>query len=189
MSYIQNAGAFLITSIVGFFICIFLLRAMLIACGAGFYEPVVRFVYQVTNRVITPLRSFVPRWRRVELASLLVAWVLALIGLALIVTLFGVHISVAGLLLRALVDTLDWAVLIQLIAIFALCVLSFIPSMRYDSNFQLLTLFSGPITRPFRRLLPPIGGMDFSLWLASIALILVRMLVLTPLTDLAQHLS
>src|SRR5512141_2061799 len=121
MSYLQNAGAFLITSIFGFFICIFLLRAMLIACGAGFYEPVVRFVYQVTNRVV-------PRWRRLELVSLLVAWLLALIGLSFIVALFGVHISVAGLLLRALVDTLDWAVLIQLVAIFALCVLSFIPS-------------------------------------------------------------
>jgi YggT family protein len=189
MSYLQNAGAFLITSIFGFLICLFLLRAMLIAVGAGFYEPVCRFVYQLTNRVVTPLRGFIPRWRRVELASLLIAWLLALIGLTLIVVLFGVPISVPGLLLRALVDTLDWALLIELIAIFALCVLSFIPSVRHDSNFQLLTLFTNPIARPFRRLLPPIGGLDFSLWLASIALILVRMLVIAPLSDLAQHLS
>jgi YggT family protein len=189
MSYLQNAGAFLITSIFGFLICLFLLRAMLIAVGAGFYEPVCRFVYQLTNRVVTPLRGFIPRWRRVELASLLIAWLLALIGLTLIVVLFGVPISVPGLLLHALVDTLDWALLIELIAIFALCVLSFIPSVRHDSNFQLLTLFTNPIARPFRRLLPPIGGLDFSLWLASIALILVRMLVIAPLGDFAQHLS
>ena len=188
MSYLQNAGAFLITSLFGFFICIFLLRAMLIGVGAGFYEPVCRFVYQLTNPVITPLRGFVPRWRRVEFASLLVAWLLALVGLALIVALFGVPIGVTGLLLRALNDTLDWAILIQLVAIFALCVLSFIPSVRHDSNFQLLTLFTNPIARPFRRLVPPLAGMDFSLWFASIALILVRMLVLTPLTDLAQRL-
>lgn len=188
MSYLQNAGAFLITSLFGFFICIFLLRAMLIGVGAGFYEPVCRFVYQLTNPVITPLRGFIPRWRRVEFSSLLVAWLLALAGLALIVAVFGVHISMAGLLLRALVDMADWAVLIELVAIFALCVLSFVP-MRHDSNVHLLTLFTNPIARPFRRLVPPLAGMDFSLWLASIALILVRMLVLTPLTDLAQHLA
>jgi YggT family protein len=189
MSYLQNAGAFLITSIFGFFICIFLLRAMLIAVGAGFYEPVCRFVYQLTNHVITPLRGIIPRWRRVELASLLVAWLLALLSLVLLVALFGAHIGIAGLLLRALVDTLDWAILIEIFAIVALCILSFIPSVRHDSNFQLLTLFTNPIARPFRRLLPPLGGLDFSLWLATIALILVRMLVLAPLTDLAQHLS
>jgi uncharacterized protein YggT (Ycf19 family) len=41
------------------------------------------------------------------------------------------------------------------------------------------------VVRPFRRLIPPLAGMDFSCWFASIALILVQMLVLAPLADFA----
>jgi YggT family protein len=44
-----------------------------------------------------------------------------------------------------------------------------------------------PVVRPFRRVLPPFGGFDFSLTLAMIALILVQMLVIAPLNDLAAH--
>ena len=52
---------------------------------------------------------------------------------------------------------------------------------------QLLVQCTEPVVRPFRRLLPPLAGMDFSCWFASIALILVQMLVLAPLADLAAH--
>ena len=84
--------------------------------------------------------------------------------------------------------TLDWILLIELSAIIIYCILSYIPSARYDSNFRLLAQFVEPVVRPFRRLIPPLGGMDFSCWFASIALILVRMLVIAPLTDLSQRL-
>jgi YggT family protein len=188
MPYLQNAGVFLIQTIVGFFVVVFLLRAMLIAVGASFYEPVCRFVYQLTNPVITPLRRFVPRWRNIEIASLLIAFVIIVLEWVLFVSLFGVPLGTSGLLLRALIDLLDWAILIELVAIFGFCILSFFPGVRYDSNFRLLAQFTDPVVRPFRRFVPQLGGLDFSCWFASIALILVRMVVIAPLTDLAQHL-
>jgi len=188
MPYLQNAGVFLIQTIVGFFVVVFLLRTMLIAVGASFYEPVCRFVYQLTNPVITPLRRFVPRWRNVEIASLLVAFVIIALEWMLFVALFGVPLGAGGLALRALIYLLDWVILIQLVAIFGLCILSFFPAARYDSNFRLLAQFTDPVVRPFRRLLPPLGGFDFSCWFASLALILARMLVIAPLADLAQRL-
>ncbi len=189
MGYLQNAGAFLITSLFGFFICVFIVRTMLIAIGASFNEPVCRFVYQLTNPVITPIRSLIPRWRRIELASLLAAWLLCLIELVLLVAIFGLHIGVTGLLLHALVDLADWAILIQLVAIIAYCVLSFFPGVRYDENFALLARFIDPVVRPFRRLIPAMGGMDLSCWAATIVLILVRMLIIAPLTDFASRLA
>ena len=188
MAYLLNAGTFLIQTLFGFFIVVFLLRVMLIAINAPFNQPICRFVYQLTNPLVTPLRRFVPRWRRIELASLLIAWLLALLELALLAVLFGAHLGVTGALLRALIDTADWTLLILLVAIFALCVLSFIPALRHDPNMRLLTQFTEPVVRPFRRLLPPLGGMDFSFWIAAIALILVRMLVIAPLADLALRL-
>jgi len=189
MPYVQNAGVFLIQTMAGFFVVIFLLRTMLIAVGASFYEPVCRFVYQLTNTVITPMRRFIPRWRNIELASLLVALAIILIEWLLFLVLFGAPLGAGGLLLRVPIDLLDWVILIELAAIFGFCILSFFPAARYDSNFRLLAQFTDPVVRPFRRLLPPLGGLDFSCWFASIALILVRMLIVAPLADLSQHLG
>ena len=187
MNYLANAATFLIQTAFGFFIGLFLVRMILIAAGASFYEPICRFVYQLTNPVITPLRRFVPRWRRIELASLLIAFVLILIELALFAVISGRDVGVPGLLVRALVSLLDWLILIELIAIFVRCLLSFVVSEYYNLSMQLLVQCTEPIVRPFRRILPALGGLDFSCWFASIALILAQMLIVAPLADFAAR--
>lgn len=187
MSYLQNAGVFLIQTLFGFFIAMFVVRALLIAIAAPFTEPVCRFVYQFTNPVVMPLRNVIPRWRRIDFSSLLVAWLIAAVEFALLVTLIGAPISIGGVLLRALVDVFDWIILLEIVAILAVCVMSFIPSMRFDSNYSLLLRLTDPVVRPFRRFIPSLGGMDFSYGFASIALVLLRMLVIAPLTDLASR--
>lgn len=185
MSYLANAAVFLIRTTFGFFIALFLVRMILIAAGASFYEPVCRFVYQLTNPVITPLRRFVPRWRRIEIASLLVAFALTLIEFGLFAMIAGAAAGVGGIVLRALVELLDWLIWIELIAIFVRCILSFVVSEYYNSNMQLLVQCTEPVVRPFRRILPPLGGLDFSCWFASIALVLAQMLIVAPLADYA----
>jgi len=188
MPYLQNAGVFLIQTIFGFFIVMFVLRLLLIAIGAPFNQPLCRFVYLFTNPATMPLRKVIPRWRRLEFSSLLIAWLLALLELFVFAAMFGAGLSAGGLLLRAAVDTLDWIVLIELVAIFGYCILSFFPGAQYDSNYRLLAQLVEPVVRPFRKLLPPMGGLDFSCWFAAIALVLVRMLVVAPLADFALRL-
>lgn len=187
MNYFANAAAFLIQTTFGFFIVLFLARMLLIAVGASFYEPICRFVYQLTNPIITPLRRFVPRWRNVEIASLLVAYVLVLIELGLFAAISGAAIGIGGLLLRALVSILDWLIWIELIALFARGILSFVASEYSNSNMQLLVRCTEPVMRPFRRVLPPMAGFDFSLTLAMIVLVLAQILIIAPLNDLAAH--
>ena len=187
MSYLANAAIFLIRTAFGFFIALFLVRMILIAAGASFYEPICRFVYQLTNPVITPLRRFVPRWRRVELASLLVAFALVLIELGLFGLIAGASISPIGLVVRALVDLLDWLIWIELIALFARGLLSFVVNEYYNSNMQLLVQCTDPVVQPFRRIIRPVGGLDFSLAFAMIALILAQMLLVAPLMDFAAR--
>jgi len=187
MSYFANAATFLIQTVFGFFIGLFLIRMLLLAVGASFYEPVCRFVYQLTNPVITPLRRHVPRGRRIELASLLVAFVLILVESGVFLLIGGAGVSATGFLLRGLVGLLGWLIWIELIAIFVRCILSFVVSEYSNSNMELLVQFTEPVVRPFRRILPPLAGLDFSCWFASIALILAQMLILAPLSDLAAR--
>jgi YggT family protein len=112
-----------------------------------------------------------------------------LLQLVLLIALLGASANPAGVLLRALVDTLDWALVIQLAAIFVRCIVSFFAPAQHNPNMQLLEQVTEPVVRPFRRLVPPLAGLDFSCWFASIALVLIRMLVLAPLGDFALHLT
>lgn len=185
MPYLANAGQFLLQTLFGFFIVVFLLRVLLIAINAPFNQPICRFVYLFTNPVTMPLRGLIPRWRRLEISSLLIAWLLVLLELIVFALLFGFALSAVGFALRAAAELLDWIVLIELVAIFAFCLLSFIPNAHYDANFRLIAAVVEPVVRPFRRILPPLGGLDFSCWLAMIALILVRLLIVAPLADAA----
>jgi len=187
MSYLQNAGVFLIQTLFGFFIVMFLARALLIAISAPFTDPICRFVYQFTNPAVMPLRNAIPRWRRVDFASLLIAWLIAILELVCLFAVVGFHLSVAGTLVHALVDLLDWLILIEIVVMFAVSVMSFIPSMRYNGNYSLLMRVTDPVVRPFRRVIPPMAGMDFSFFAATIVLILIRMLVVAPLTDLTAR--
>ena len=122
-----------------------------------------------------------------DFASLLVAWLLAVFELVCLFGVVGAHLSVPGTVLRALVDLLDWLMLIEIVVMLGVCVMSFIPSMRYDGNYSLLLRITDPVVRPFRRVIPPMAGMDFSFFAASIVLILIRMLVIAPLTDLTTR--
>jgi YggT family protein len=187
MGYLVNAAVFLIQTFFEFFIGILLIRTVLIAVNASFYDPICQFIYKLSNPLITALRRFVPRWRKIEIASLLAALVLALIEVVLVGILTGARFSPAGWLLGSLVTVLNIAVWILFWAILIRCVLSFVVSEHYNSTAQLLVQFTEPFVRPFRRLLPSMGGMDFSCWFASLALILVRLLVIAPLADLVAR--
>jgi len=182
-----NNTAYLIDVFFGLMIGVFLIRTMLIAVNASFYSPICQFVYKLTNPVIAPIRRFLPRAGKIETASLTVAFVLALIELALLTFAVGAPFSPVGWLLGAVVTLLSIAVWIAFWALLIRAVLSFFSDERHHPNAQVLAQVTEPIVRPFRRVIPPAGGMDFSFLLASFALVLVRIIVIAPLADLAAR--
>ena len=46
-----------------------------------------------------------------------------------------------------------------------------------------------PVLKPFRRLIPNVGGLDFSPMVLLLAITLARVLVAKPLLDLGLHLA
>jgi YggT family protein len=187
MSYFLNAAVFLIQTLFDSAIGVFLVRAMLIFAGASFQDPICQFVYRLTNPVLAPLHKFVPRWGKVEIASLLVAFALALIELALLSRLQWMPFSLAGFPLIAFVAVVAIALWIMLWTILIRCVLSFFVNPDHNAITRLLVQFTEPVVRPFR-VLPALGGLDFSCWFASLAILLARYLILAPLADLAARL-
>ena len=59
------------------------------------------------------------------------------------------------------------------------CLLSWFPNIRwYDQPFKTLDMVVQPIIAPFRRLIPPIGNIDFSPMIALFVVQGVRMLLM-----------
>jgi YggT family protein len=188
MPYLLNAAAFLIQTVFDFLIGVFLVRAMLIAVSAAFYDPICQFVYKLTNPLVAPIRRFLPRVGKIETASLAIAVALALVESILFAAMAGLSHGPLGWLLGAVASVLGIAVWIAFWALLIRAVLSFFTNEHQHPNMRVLVQITEPIVRPFRRLLPQLGGLDFSFLAASVALVLVRLLVIAPLADLAARL-
>jgi YggT family protein len=71
--------------------------------------------------------------------------------------------------------------LMQLL-IFIWCLISWFPNInRYEQPFRTLDRIVEPIILPFRRIIPPIGGIDLSPMVAVMALQLLEYLMRTVL--------
>lgn len=188
MSYLLEALSFLIGLAFGAVATLFLLRLLAEATRADFNNPMSQFLYRYTNPVLAPLRRVLPNWRRINLAAVLLLWLLMLLRRAIGYVLFGVAPNVLGLLVLGLADLLDFVLLTYLILIFVWSLLSFFPLDQRHPVLRLVGSLVGPVLRPLRGKLVA-GGIDFSPWVAMIVLVLLRILVAAPLAALGTQLT
>ena len=143
-----------------------------------FGNPVGRFVFALTNWLVLPLRRIMPSKGRVDLASLLGAFLILLAQFGLLWLLMGGTSSLAVLPLLALFGLARLVIsgLIGLVIVYA--ILSWVQS---DSPLvDVIGRLCAPVLRPFRRFIPLVGGIDLSP-LALLVLLQVAAIVLNYL--------
>jgi YggT family protein len=188
VSYLANALALLIQLAFGALATLFLLRVMAEACRADFHNPLSQFVYRYTNPVVAPLRRVLPNWRRVNLAAVLVTWLVLLIERALLFALSGLFPALPGLLLLAVADLLDFALVFYLVLVFAWSLMGLFQVDRYHPVLRLADALVAPLLRPLRGRLVA-GGLDFGPWAVMIVLMLARILVVGPIAGVGMRLA
>jgi len=78
-------------------------------------------------------------------------------------------------MLTQLLISLYYAVKIYIWILIARCLLSWFPNVEwYKQPFKALNALTEPLMAPFRRLIPPIGGMDLSPIILFFALSLLQ---------------
>lgn len=189
MLYLASAGQILITFVFGTLIAIVVARVLLQLVRANFYNPICQFLYKLTNPLLIPLHRAVPNWRNLDIAGVLLAWLLCALEWFLLLTLAGRMPGTAGLALVALGELVDFALVFVFAVILVRAVLSFLSVERSNPVVPLLYQLSEPVLRPFRRFMPALGGIDFSPALAGLALMLARVLVAMPLRDFGLQLA
>ena len=148
MGYLANAGQLLINFAFGAMIALVVLRVLLQLVRANFYNPVCQFLYKLTNPVLIPLRKLIPSWRTLDIAGVLLAWLLTAIKLALLYALAGPSLGVAGLAVMAFADLIDFVLLLYLGLILVRVLLSFVSVERSNPIVPLVIQLTDPVLRP-----------------------------------------
>ena len=192
MGYFANAVAILIEVVFGLAVFLFVLRVLLQLVRANFHNPICQLAYKATNPVLMPLRRVLKTVRNFDLAAALVAyllecikvWLLAFLGYSRMFQFSGgVLLGPLSTLVLGIAALMEFLVWFYLIAILIRVILSWVQTAGYNPAIPLLQQLTEPLLRPLRRRLPTPGGIDLSPLVVSVALLLVRALVVEPTQD------
>lgn len=181
--YVSNALAYLLDTVFTLYILLIMLRFLLQWVRADFYNPVCQFLVKATNPPLRPLRRVVPGLWGVDLASILLMLALQMLAFWLIQLTGGRAMALPGLLVLSLSELIMLALNVFLISILIQVVLSWINPGAYNPLVSLIHSLNEPLMRPARRILPDMGGIDFSPLLVLLLIQLTKMLLVAPLRD------
>jgi YggT family protein len=180
-SYLLNPLVFLIQTLFGLYIAVVAIRFLLQWVRADFYNPVSQFVVKVTSPVLRPLRRVIPGYGGLDLAALVLAWLLSALELAILAMVIGSDRSPLGAFGWAVPSLVELFINIFLFAVLIRVLLSWVSPDPYNPAVSLLTRITDPVMRPAQRLMRPISGVDLSPMLVVIGLVLLNMLLIPPL--------
>lgn len=184
MPYIQNASSFIIDTLFNFALYIVLIRFWMQWARADFRNDFGQFIIKATNPVVIPIRRVVPSIGKIDTATIVFAIAIALIKVLALQFIFGggiASVSALKILSIAVAIALDSSVYIFLGAIIIGIIASWASPGSYHPILNIAHSIGGPILAPARRLIPPMGGIDFSPMLVFLALRVFQMLVIAPI--------
>ena len=169
---------YLVDALLTIYLYVLILRFVMQLVRADFRNQIAHAVLIVTNALIMPLRKILPPVGKVDTSSVIAILIVA----ALIV-------AAAPLILQgAALDPITWIrwtllliarsfITFYTVAIIIYVILGWVLPPGYSPPMALLASVCEPVLAPVRRLIPPIGGIDFSpLWVSLAFGVILRLL-------------
>ena len=201
-SYLASPLLLIINTLFDLYVLLVLGRFLLQALRANFYNPVSQFVVRATTPPLRPLRRIIPGLAGQDMAALVLALLLLMIkyylvralGLEILqISSFIVNViapigsmNLLALIIVAIAEILVTFINIFLFAIFIQVILSWVNPGAYNPVIGLVISISNPVMKPIQRFIPPMGGLDLSPLFASLALMVLKMLLIPPFIEFAR---
>lgn len=166
----MNVLFFLLKTFTDLYLLVMLLRLLLQTVRADFYNPFSQFVVQVTNPIVRPLRRIVPAFGKFDLATAVALIALELAFTYLLSIVLGETRAAGSLLWLSVLRLVSLVIWAYMLSIFVYVILGLISPGTYNPIGAVAAQIADPVVRPFRRMIPIIGGFDFS---PAVALILL----------------
>ena len=162
----MSALIFIIETLLSLALFVVLARLLLQLTRADFRNPICQAVVRLTNPLILPLRRILPPIGKIDTASVVAVILVAVAEVAIIFAIRGITfvgpiywLQSAGLeIARTLLWTYFYAIILY-------ALLSMVAPGGYSPLQSVLATVCEPVLRPFRRVIPPVAGIDLSpLW-------------------------
>jgi YggT family protein len=173
----MNAMQFLIGIVFDLFLMVVLLRFWLQLAKADFYNPLSQTVVKATSFAVTPLRHIIPGIGGLDLASLVLAFLVGFAKVSVLMVLFyggwnpvGAAITGAMTVLKEAFSLVFWVLIIR-------AILSWV-AQGYNPIAAVFDQLTEPMLRPIRKIIPPLGGLDLSILVLIIGLQFLQILMM-----------
>jgi YggT family protein len=145
-------------------------------CGVSGYNPISMTLRRVTNVVVLPLSRLLPSGNRFSPGALVALILIQVVFIALMFTLEGRldAFNVLQALIWAAIGCASLLVNIIFYSVIAMIVVSFLAPQSSNPAVEFIWELTEPVMAPLRRILPPMGGLDFSPIILFIALNVIR---------------
>ena len=171
----SNAFSYLVGTLIDLYIAAVLLRLLLQWVRADFYNPVCQFLVKVTNPVIVPMRRVIPSIGRLDTSSVVLMVVLEFFSVWIASRISSSPLAIEQIFMFSLVKLVATLLMTYFFLIIASVILSWVGAQMRHPVIPLVYQLTEPVLRPFRKVIPPIAGLDLS---PLFALIAIRFLLL-----------
>ena len=187
-----SSAALIFSTVTGIYLLAVLLRFLLQVAKADFYNPVSQAVTKITDPVVRILRTVIPGYKGIDFSSLVLAFVVEAVAICVLIILYGGTIPGAGFIITwAFVGVVLFIVNIYYYAILASIIMSFVMMFSGSTNPHPLLLLvwqlTEPVMAPVRKVIPSMGGLDFSPIFIFLAIQIIQNFILTTFSINQQH--
>ncbi|MCP4490806.1 MAG: YggT family protein [Gammaproteobacteria bacterium] len=197
-NYLTSPLMLVINTLFDLYILLVLLRFMLQAFRADFYNPVSQFIVKATTPPLRFLRRIIPSISGQDTAAIVLCLLLIYAKFILLRMLdipgapisnytapIG-SVSYLGLFIFTIADLISLSLTVFLVAVIIQVILSWVSPGQYNPVIGLVHSIAEPALRPFQKLIPHLGGLDLSPLFASLGIMVLKMLVIPPILYLGN---
>jgi YggT family protein len=166
-----DAIRYIVDTLLWLLLLAFMLRFLFQLVRADFRDPMADAIVRVTNWLILPLRRILPPIGKIDTATVVAVLLIACARTAATFLLSGYGFNDPLLFARiTVVDLVEMVLKVYLFAMLLYWIATFVSPGGYAPGIRLLAQLCEPILRRVRRVIPPIGQIDFSFLWVSIAI-------------------
>lgn len=154
---------------------ILIMRVWLQWVKADFYNPLSQFIVKVSNPLVIPLRRVIPGLGGLDLATVLIAYVVATLKFVTLAALSGESLGVLAFYIGLLV-LLKQAGFLLFIIMIIMAIMSWV-LQGYNATLMVLSQLTEPFLNPIRKIIPNMGGLDLSMLFAFLAMNVINILL------------
>lgn len=178
MDKLVQIAQLLITFASSIYITIVMVRFLLQLVRADFHNPLSQFIVTATSPILMPLRKIIPGFFGVDMSCIVLALALQILTLELLSLVLGRGFApLLPVFLYSIQELIILLLNIYLFSFIVIVIVSWIAPNGHNPAVALLTSITEPVLRPIRNVLPPMGGLDFSIMAAILLIYILKILM------------